>query len=75
MNYEKAFYFVAGVIVGAGAVCFIKSEGGRRAAVAIAGKGFELKERVAGMAERLKETVDDVVAEAKYANERKAGEN
>jgi hypothetical protein len=71
MNYEKAFYFVVGLAVGAGAVCFVKSGAGRKVAVAIAGKGMELKDRVSSMAERVKETVDDVVAEAKYVNEQK----
>ena len=71
MNYEKAFFFTAGVIAGVGAACFVRSEKGKKTAVAIASKGLELKERVAGMAERLKETVDDVMAEAKYITNRK----
>ncbi|MDR2523862.1 MAG: hypothetical protein LBC93_09215 [Synergistaceae bacterium] len=75
MNYEKAFFFTAGVIAGVGAACFVRSEKGRKTAVAIASKGLELKERVAGMAERLKETVDDVMAEAKYINEQKTNES
>ena len=72
MNDEKAFLFAAGFIVGAGVVCFAKSEKGRNAAVAIASKGLELKERVSGLTERFKESVDDVMAEAKYVNEQKA---
>ena len=75
MNYEKAFFFTAGLIAGVGAVCFVKSGKARKAAVAVASKGLELQERVAGMAERLKETVDDVMAEAKYVNEQKASES
>jgi hypothetical protein len=75
MNYEKAFYFLAGLVAGAAGVCFIKSETGRKTAVAIAGKGLELKDRVAAMADRAKETADDIVAEAKYANEHKAKAN
>ncbi|MDR1048290.1 MAG: hypothetical protein LBL51_00925 [Synergistaceae bacterium] len=73
MKYEKVLLFAAGALVGAGAVCFVRSQAGRKAAVAVIGKGLELKERVAGMAERLKETADDIVAEARYANEKKAG--
>jgi hypothetical protein len=72
MNYEKAFYFLTGVAIGAAGVCFMKSETGRKAAVAIASKGLELKDRVAVIAERAKETADDIVAEAKYVNENKA---
>jgi hypothetical protein len=75
MNYEKAFFFTAGLIVGVGAACFVSSGKGRKAAVAIASKGLELKERAAGMAERFKETVDDVMAEAKYVNEQKTIES
>ena len=75
MQYEKALVFAAGVIVGAGAVCFIRSESGRKAAVAVASKGLELKERVAGLAERVKEAADDVMAEARYANEQKPDAN
>jgi hypothetical protein len=71
MNYEKAFYFIAGLAAGAVSVSFVKSEAGRKAAVAIASKGLELKERVATMADRAKETVDDIAAEAKYVNEHK----
>ncbi|MDR3280151.1 MAG: DUF1490 family protein [Synergistaceae bacterium] len=72
MNYEKAFYFLVGVAAGAAGVCFLKSETGRKAAVAITSKGLELKDRVATMAERVKETTSDIVAEAKYVNESKS---
>jgi hypothetical protein len=72
MNYEKAFFFAVGVAVGAGAVCFVRSKAGKKVAVAIASKGLELKDCVTSMAERVKETVDDVMAEAKYVNEQKA---
>jgi hypothetical protein len=75
MNYGKAFFFAAGVVVGAGVVCFVKSKAGKKAAVAIASKGLELKDCVVSATERLKEAVDDVVAEAKYVNEQKAQAN
>jgi hypothetical protein len=52
-----------------GAVCLAKSKLGRKAAVAVMSKGLQLKECVAGIAERTKETIDDVIAEAKDANE------
>jgi hypothetical protein len=75
LNYERALFFAAGVVVGVGAVCFVKSKAGKKTAVAIASKGLELKDCVASMTERVKETVEDVMAEAKYANEQKVQAN
>jgi hypothetical protein len=75
LNYGKALFFTAGVVVGVGVVCFVKSKAGKKAAVAIVSKGLELKDRVVSMTERAKEAVDDVIAEAKYVNEQKAQEN
>jgi hypothetical protein len=72
LNYEKALFFAAGIGVGIGVTCFVKSKAGKKTAVAIASKGLELKDRVVSMAERAKEAVDDVIAEAKYVNEQKA---
>jgi hypothetical protein len=69
MKYEKAIFFGAGILAGAGVVCFARSKLGRKAAVAVASKGLQLRERVAELAERTKETVDDVIAEAKSVNE------
>jgi gas vesicle protein len=75
LNYERALFFTAGVVVGAGVVCFVRSKAGKKTAVAIASKGLELKDRVVSMTERVKEAVDDVMAEAKYVNEQKAQTN
>ncbi|MDR2137811.1 MAG: DUF6110 family protein [Synergistaceae bacterium] len=75
MIYEKALFFAAGVAVGVGVVCFVKSKAGKKAAVAIVSKGLELKECVASTAERIKEAAQDVVAEAKYVNEQRARAN
>jgi hypothetical protein len=69
MKYERAIFFGAGILAGMGAVCFAKSKLGRKAAVAVASEGLRLRECVAGLAERAKETVDDVIAEAKSVNE------
>ena len=69
MKYERAIFFGAGILAGMGAVCFAKSKLGRKAAVAVVSKGLQLKECVAELAERTKETVDDVIAEAKNVNE------
>jgi hypothetical protein len=75
MKYERALLFAAGVLVGAGAVCFIRSGAGKKAAVAVVSKGLELKNCVASMAGRVKETAEDVLAEAKYVNEQKTNVN
>jgi hypothetical protein len=75
MKYEKTLLFAAGFIAGAGLVCFAKSRAGKKIAVALVGKGMELRDCVASVTERAKETIDDVVAEAKYANEQKAKTN
>jgi gas vesicle protein len=72
MNREKLLWLAAGFLAGAGTVCFVRGQAGRKAAVAIASKGLELKERVEALTERVKETAEDVVAEAKYVNEQKA---
>jgi hypothetical protein len=69
MKYEKAILFGAGVLAGMGALCFAKSKLGRASAVAVVSKGLQLKECVAGIAMRTKETVGDVIAEAKSVNE------
>ncbi|MDR1916885.1 MAG: DUF6110 family protein [Synergistaceae bacterium] len=71
MNYEKLLFFGAGFVVGVGAVYFINSKASKNLAVAIASKGLALKECAASGAERIKEKVDDVVAEAKYLNEQR----
>jgi hypothetical protein len=69
MKYEKAIFFGVGILAGMGALCFAKSKLGRKAAVAVVSKGLQLRECAAEIAERAKETVDDVIAEAKNANE------
>ncbi|MDR1966897.1 MAG: hypothetical protein LBQ36_09315 [Synergistaceae bacterium] len=73
MRYERALLFLAGFAAGAGLVAFAGSPCGRKAAVAVASKGLELRDRAAALAERAKESLDDVVAEAKYVNEKKGG--
>ena len=75
MNYEKTLLFAAGFVVGVGAVCFVRSAAGKKTAVAIAAKGMKLKECGAGTAERVKESFEDIVAEAKYVNEQTAETN
>jgi hypothetical protein len=71
MKYERAVFFGVGLLVGAGALCFVKSKKGHDAAVAIASKGLELGEKVTAAVERVRETAGDVLAEAKYLNGQK----
>ncbi|MCR4817479.1 MAG: hypothetical protein K5841_00805 [Fretibacterium sp.] len=71
MDNDKMWAFLAGVVVGVGAVCFVKSEMGHRAAVAIAEKGMALKDRVLEATDRVKEAASDIAAEARYSRERK----
>ncbi len=69
MKFTSFLIFGAGVALGVGATCAVKSRRGRKLAVALASKGLELKDRLACMADRMKESVEDIVAEARYVNE------
>ena len=71
MISEKTWAFIAGAAVGAGAVCFIRSQAGHKAAVALTEKGMELKNRVLETAERVREAASDIAAEARYSMEQK----
>ena len=72
MDNGKMWAFIAGVAVGVGAVCFIRSEAGHKTAVAIAERGMALKDRVMEATERVKEAASDIAAEARYSMEQKA---
>jgi|Go1ome_4_1110791.scaffolds.fasta_scaffold21671_2 hypothetical protein len=69
---NKWLFFAAGVVVGAGAYALIQSGAAKKAAVTVVGKGMELQEKVAAMAERVHESAEDIVAEAKAAKATKA---
>ena len=69
MKFTSFLIFGAGVALGVGATCAVKSRRGRKLAIALASKGLELKEHLACMADRMKESVEDIVAEARYVNE------
>lgn len=69
MKFTSFLIFGAGVALGVGATCAVKSRRGRKLAIALASKGLELKEHLACMADRMKESVEDIMAEARYANE------
>ncbi|MDR1651079.1 MAG: DUF6110 family protein [Synergistaceae bacterium] len=70
MFNTKAWIFAAGVLAGAGAVCFVKSGAGRKTAVALTRKGLELRECVAKNLELAREAADDIAAEARQACEK-----
>ena len=67
----KVLIFAAGALVGAGAVCFAKSDMAKRVALTLAAKGLELKDNVAKASERAKEAAEDFMAEARYGREEK----
>lgn len=69
MRYTRLFIFGLGVAVGVGAVYAVKSKTSKKRAVALASKGLELKDRLACMADNVKESVEDIMAEARYVNE------
>lgn len=75
MKYERALIFAAGVAAGVGAYALVQSGAAKKAAVAVVSKGMCLRDKVAAAAERMKESAEDIVAEASYVNEQaKAGE-
>ena len=69
MKFADVLLFGAGVALGVGATYAVKSWRGKKLAVALASKGLELKDRLACVADRMKESVEVFVAEARYANE------
>lgn len=69
MKLTRLMFFGMGVALGVGATYAVKSRTGKKLAVALASKGLELKDRLACMADRMKESVEDIVAEARYVNE------
>lgn len=61
----KTAAFAAGVVVGIGASCLVRSGLAHKAAVAVASKGMALKDSVLAAAERVKESAQDIAAEAR----------
>ena len=58
-------WFCFGVAAGVGACVLVKNGTAKKAALAVYGKGIELKDRVASVIERGKDAAEDFVAEAK----------
>ena len=69
---NKWVAFGVGVLAGAAAVTLVKTPAFKKACAAVVGKGLQLKDEAAAFAESVKEDVQDIVAEAKYNNQKKA---
>ncbi|MCR5124430.1 MAG: DUF6110 family protein [Treponema sp.] len=69
---NKWVAFGVGVVAGVAAVSLIKSPAFKKACAAVVGKGLQLKDEAAAFAESVKEDAQDIVAEAKYNNQKKA---
>ena len=72
MFANKWVCFGLGVVAGVAAVSLIKSPAFKKACAAVVGKGLQLKDEAAAFAESVKEDAEDIVAEAKYNNSKKA---
>ena len=64
--------FGVGVAAGVVAVSLVKNPAFKKACASVVGKGLQLKDEAAAFAESVKEDAQDIVAEAKYNNEKKA---
>ena len=71
---NKWVAFGVGVVAGVAAVSLIKSPAFKKACAAVVGKGLQLKDEAAAFAESVKEDAQDILAEAKYNNQKKASE-
>ncbi|MBR4373021.1 MAG: DUF1490 family protein [Treponema sp.] len=69
---NKWVAFGVGVVAGVAAVSLLKSPAFKKACAAVVGKGLQLKDEAAAFAESVKEDAQDIVAEAKYNNQKKA---
>ena len=64
--------FGLGVVTGVAAVSLIKNPAFKKACSAVVGKGLQLQDDSAAFAESVKEDAQDIIAEAKYNNQKKA---
>jgi len=72
MFSNKWVAFGVGVAAGVAAVTLIKTPAFKKACASVVGKGLQLKDEAAAFAESVKEDAQDIVAEAKYNNQKKA---
>lgn len=71
---NKWVAFGLGVAAGVAAVSLVKSPAFKKACAALIGKGLQLKDDACAFAESVKEDAQDILAEAKYNNTKKAEE-
>ena len=71
---NKWVAFGLGVAAGVAAVSLVKSPAFKKACASLVGKGLQLKDDACAFAESVKEDAQDILAEAKYNNEKKAEE-
>ena len=71
---NRLFAFGIGVVAGVAAVSLVKNPAFKKACASVVGKGLQLKDEAAAFAESVKEDAQDIVAEAKFNNEKKAQE-
>ena len=71
---SRLFAFGIGVVAGVAAVSLVKNPAFKKACASVVGKGLQLKDEAAAFAESVKEDAQDIVAEAKFNNEKKAQE-
>ncbi|MBQ4377780.1 MAG: hypothetical protein II821_01080 [Treponema sp.] len=69
---NKWVAFGLGVAAGVAAVSLVKNPAFKKACAAVVGKGLQLKDDACAFAESVKEDAQDIVAEAKYNNSKKA---
>ena len=71
---NKWLAFGVGVVAGAAIVSLVRTPAFKKACAAVVGKGLQLKDDACAFAESVKEDAEDIVAEAKYNNAKKAEE-
>lgn len=69
--FGRLFWFAIGAAAGAAALHLAQSGKAKKAAVAVAAKGLELKDRISASLERGKESLQDALAEARYVADQK----
>ena len=69
---NKWVAFGVGVAAGIAAVALVKNPAFKKACAAVVGKGLQLKDDAKEYFETIKEDAQDIVAEAKYNNSKKA---
>ena len=72
MTISKLGAFAIGCAVGAAAIAVVRTPGFKKVCAKVIGAGLQLKDDAAAFVETVKEDAQDIVAEAKYNNEKKA---